>query len=245
MWRTEEVAARRPATRASGGGPARAAGDEQLSRVDRVARGKERPGGGPAGVRTRSSPRPGTGIRSACCWNRRRSPVPELVPVRHGRMLVLQRSRTTRAPVLPMAADLAHHAHLGAAGTAVRDAHLSSFGAFRLAGAQPGLQRGRTSTRPCPARSVGCGAAGREHGCSRARQQVPRQDLPARSALAAGEGFRTAIASFAQTRPSWTSGTRTWTSTQALAQFQSQIPQGEKVQRKPRSSWPRRTPATP
>jgi hypothetical protein len=57
-----------------------------------------------------------------------RSRVPELVPVRHGRMLV---SPFTFYPgALPMAADLARHACLGAAGAAVPGCASVQFGAF-------------------------------------------------------------------------------------------------------------------
>ena len=77
----------------------------------------------------RSSPRPRGGIRSGCCWSQAKSRVPELVPVRHGRMLV---SAFTfyRGAALPMAADLATTPTSGLRVQLCGDAHLSNFGAF-------------------------------------------------------------------------------------------------------------------
>ena len=80
--------------------------------------------------------------------------MPELVPVRHGRMLV---SPFTfyRGAALPMAADLATHARLGAAGAAVRGCPPVEFRRVRLAGAATWSSTSTTSTRPCPGRSSG------------------------------------------------------------------------------------------
>ena len=76
-----------------------------------------------------SSARAGGGIRSGCCWSQAESRVPELVPVRHGRMLV---SPFTfyRGAALPMAADLASTPASGLRVQLCGDAHLSNFGAF-------------------------------------------------------------------------------------------------------------------
>ncbi|HEY4700705.1 MAG TPA: DUF2252 family protein, partial [Streptosporangiaceae bacterium] len=61
--------------------------------------------------------------------NQAQSRVPELVPVRHGRMLV---SPFTfyRGAALPMAADLAANPASGLRVQLCGDAHLSNFGAF-------------------------------------------------------------------------------------------------------------------
>ena len=86
----------------------------------------------------RSSCRGSRGIRLGCCWGRQASRVPELVPVRHGRMLV---SPFTfyRGAALPMAADLATTPVSGLRVQLCGDAHLSNFGAFAFAGAAAGL----------------------------------------------------------------------------------------------------------
>ena len=61
----------RPAGRASGRGRARAPAAEQLSRADREARGKDARARR-RWRRTRSSLRTRRGIRSGCCWSRKR-----------------------------------------------------------------------------------------------------------------------------------------------------------------------------
>jgi hypothetical protein len=84
--KTAGAAAGRPA-RASGRGPARAGPVEHLSRADRVARGKDARGVTP--LESHGEFRPG-GSRDpvGLLLSQAQSRVPELVPVRHGRMLV-------------------------------------------------------------------------------------------------------------------------------------------------------------
>ena len=67
-----------------------------------------------------------------------KSRVPELVPIRHGRMLV---SPFTfyRGAALPMAADLATTPTSGLRVQLCGDAHLANFGAFASPGAAAGL----------------------------------------------------------------------------------------------------------
>jgi hypothetical protein len=99
----DRVAARRSGARASGGSPARAA--EHLSRADRVARGKDARAAAP--LESHGEFRPGASRDPVgLLLGQAQSRVPELVPVRHGRMLV---SPFTfyRGAALPMAADLA------------------------------------------------------------------------------------------------------------------------------------------
>ena len=115
------------AARVSGRGPARAA-VEQLSRADRAARGKDARAVAP--LESHAEFRPGRGRDPVgLLLSQAASRVPELVPVRHGRMLV---SPFTfyRGAALPMAADLAGTPASGLRVQLCGDAHLSNFGAF-------------------------------------------------------------------------------------------------------------------
>jgi uncharacterized protein (DUF2252 family) len=125
---TERVAAGRSGARASARGPARAAAAEQPSRADRVARGKDARAVAPLDSHAEFTPgrsRDPVGL----LLSQAKSRVAELVPVRHGRMLV---SPFTfyRGAALPMAADLAGTPASGLRVQLCGDAHLSNFGAF-------------------------------------------------------------------------------------------------------------------
>src|SRR6266702_8890027 len=119
---------RASSTAASARRPARAAPVEQLSRADRVARGKDARAAAPLESHAEFSP---AGKRDpvGLLLSQAKSRVPELVPVRHGRMLV---SPFTfyRGAALPMAADLALTPASGLRVQLCGDAHLSNFGAF-------------------------------------------------------------------------------------------------------------------
>ena len=122
------------------------------------------------------------------------SRVPELVPVRHGRMLV---SPFTfyRGAALPMAADLAGTPASGLRVQLCGDAHLSNFGAFASPERRPGLRRQRL--RRDPARPVRVGRKRLAGACrGRTGQRVPAKDSR-KIALAAAEGYRTAMRGFA------------------------------------------------
>ena len=108
--------------------PARAAAVEQLSRADRVARGKDARAAAPLESHAEFSPGPGRDP-VGLLLSQAKSRVPELVPIRHGRMLV---SPFTfyRGAALPMAADLAGTPASGLRVQLCGDAHLSNFGAF-------------------------------------------------------------------------------------------------------------------
>ena len=126
--KTEGGGSASPAARASGKGSARAAAVEQLSRADRVARGKDARAVAPLESHAEfapAGPRDPVGL----LLGQAKSRVPELVPVRHGRMLV---SPFTfyRGAALPMAADLATTPASGLRVQLCGDAHLSNFGAF-------------------------------------------------------------------------------------------------------------------
>ena len=121
--------------------------------------------------------------------------VPELVPVRHGRMLV---SAFTfyRGAALPMAADLATTPASGLRVQLCGDAHLSNFGAF----ASPERRlvfdvNDFDETLPGPFEwdvkrlAASLAVAGRDNGFpAKARRKI---------ALAAAEGYRTAMRGFA------------------------------------------------
>jgi uncharacterized protein (DUF2252 family) len=118
----------RAAGRASAKSPVRAEPAEQLTRADRVARGKDARALAPLESHAEFTPdnsRDPVGL----LLEQAKSRVPELVPVRHGRMLV---SPFTfyRGAALPMAADLCTTPTSGLRVQLCGDAHLSNFGAF-------------------------------------------------------------------------------------------------------------------
>jgi uncharacterized protein (DUF2252 family) len=122
----EGVAKRAP--RGAGGRTRIGDGGEQLSRAERVDRGKA------ARTHTPLESHADLGqSRSrdpiALLLSQSTSRVPELVPIRHGRMLV---SPFTffRGAALPMTVDLAHTPVSGIRVQLCGDAHLSNFGAF-------------------------------------------------------------------------------------------------------------------
>ena len=117
-----------PSTEASARRPARAGTVEHLSRADRAARGKDARTAAPLESHAEFSPGRGRDP-VGLLLGQAESRVPELVPVRHGRMLV---SPFTfyRGAALPMAADLAGTPSSGLRVQLCGDAHLSNFGAF-------------------------------------------------------------------------------------------------------------------
>src|SRR6478736_4953962 len=125
--KTEDAArGGRPAARTSRRGSG--AGGEQLSRADRAARGKDARAVASLESHAEFTPdasRDPVGL----LLEQAKSRVPELVPVRYGRMLV---SPFTffRGAALPMAADLATTPASGLRAQLCGDAHLSNFGAF-------------------------------------------------------------------------------------------------------------------
>src|SRR5690349_3123515 len=193
--KTDGAAARRSGARASGQRAARAAAVEQPSRADRVARGKDARAVAPldshAEFRAGRSRDP-VGLLLGQAQSR----VPELVPVRHGRMLV---SAFTfyRGAALPMAADLAGTPTSGLRVQLCGDAHLSNFGAF----ASPERRlvfdiNDFDETLPGPFEwdvkrlAASFAVAGRDNGfAAKARRKI---------VLAAAEGYRTAMLAFAE-----------------------------------------------
>lgn len=167
---------------------------EPLSRADRVARGKDARALAPLESHAEFTPdrsRDPVGLLLEQATSR----VPELVPVRHGRMLV---SPFTfyRGAALPMAADLATTPTSGLRVQLCGDAHLSNFGAF----ASPERRlvfdvNDFDETLPGPFEwdvkrlAASLAVAGRDNGFSgRERRQV---------VVAAVEAYRTALRQFA------------------------------------------------
>ena len=126
--KTEDAVTGRSGVRASGRGPGQTGTVQHLSRPDRVARGKDARAVAPLESHAEFSPGPGRDP-VGLLLGQAESRVPELVPVRHGRMLV---SPFTfyRGAALPMAADLAGTPASGLRVQLCGDAHLSNFGAF-------------------------------------------------------------------------------------------------------------------
>ena len=183
-----------PRAGASARRAARPAAVEHLSRADRAARGKDARAVAPLESHAEFSPGRGrdpVGLLLGQAASR----VPELVPVRHGRMLV---SPFTfyRGAALPMAADLAGTPSSGLRVQLCGDAHLSNFGAF----ASPERRlvfdvNDFDETLPGPFEwdvkrlAASLAVAGRDSGFPvKARRKI---------ALAAAEGYRTAMRGFA------------------------------------------------
>jgi uncharacterized protein (DUF2252 family) len=187
---TERIPATRSGSRPSG----RARASEQPSYADRAARGKDARAQAPLDSHAEFRPAP---LRDpvGLLLGQATSRVPELVPVRHGRMLV---SPFTffRGAALPMAADLAGTPASGLRVQLCGDAHLSNFGAF--ASPERNLVfdvNDFDETLPGPFEwdvkrlAASLAVAGRDNGFpAKARRKI---------VLAAAEGYRTAMRQFA------------------------------------------------
>jgi uncharacterized protein DUF2252 len=114
--------------RASGKGSARAGAAERLTRADRAARGKDARAVAPLESHVQFTPDPSRDP-VGLLLEQAKTRVPELVPVRHGRMLVSPFTYY-RGAALPMAADLCTTPASGLRVQLCGDAHLSNFGAF-------------------------------------------------------------------------------------------------------------------
>ena len=190
---TEGAASGSPAVWATGRGSPRAGTVEQLSRADRVAQGKDARAVAP--LESHAEFRPDGSRDPVGLLGQAESRVPELVPVRHGRMLV---SAFTfyRGAALPMAADLAITPSSGLRVQLCGDAHLSNFGAF----ASPERRlvfdvNDFDESLPGPFEwdvkrlAASLAVAGRDNGFpAKARRKI---------VLAATEGYRTAMRGFA------------------------------------------------
>ena len=175
--------------------PAQTGTAEQLSRAERVARGKDARAVAPLESHAEFAAG-GSRDPVGLLLGQAASRVPELVPVRHGRMLV---SPFTfyRGAALPMAADLATTPASGLRVQLCGDAHLSNFGAF----ASPERRlvfdvNDFDETLPGPFEwdvkrlAASLAVAGRDSGFpAKARRKI---------VLAAAEGYRTAMRGFAE-----------------------------------------------
>jgi uncharacterized protein (DUF2252 family) len=166
----------------------------QLTRADRVARGKD--ARAQAALESHAEFAPdGSRDPVGLLLGQAKSRVPELVPVRHGRMLVSPFTYY-RGAALPMAADLAGTPSSGLRVQLCGDAHLSNFGAF--ASPERNLVfdvNDFDETLPGPFEwdvkrlAASLAVAGRDSGFpAKARRKI---------ALAAAERYRTAMREFA------------------------------------------------
>src|SRR3954449_11269557 len=122
------VTAEEAAAGISGGGPGQAGTVGRPSRADRVARGKDARAVAPLESHAQFSPGPGRDP-VGLLLGQAESRVAELVPVRHGRMLVSPFTYY-RGAALPMAADLAGTPTSGLRVQLCGDAHLANFGGY-------------------------------------------------------------------------------------------------------------------
>ena len=195
MTTTDSPATAKPATHAVPRQRTRAAAHTRPSRADREARGKDARTAAPLDSQAEFRPGPGrdpVGLLLGQAASR----VPELVPVRHGRMLVSPFTYY-RGAALPMAADLAGTPASGLRVQLCGDAHLSNFGAF--ASPERNLVfdvNDFDETLPGPFEwdikrlAASLTVAGRDNGfTAKACRKI---------ALAAAEGYRTAMREFAQ-----------------------------------------------
>jgi uncharacterized protein (DUF2252 family) len=193
--KTEDAAAGRSGARASGRGRTRTGTGEQLSRADREARGKDARAAAPLESQAEFGPdrsRDPVGL----LLEQEKSRVPDLVPVRHGRMLVSPFAYF-RGAALPMAADLATTPTSGLRVQLCGDAHLANFGAF----ASPARRlvfdvNDFDETLPGPFEwdvkrlAASLAVAGRDNGfAGKDRRKI---------VLAGAESYRTAMRAFAE-----------------------------------------------
>jgi uncharacterized protein (DUF2252 family) len=167
---------------------------ERLSRADRVARGQDARAQTPLGSHAEFAPaasRDPVGL----LLGQEQTRVPELVPVRHGRMLVSPFSYY-RGAALPMAADLVGTPTSGLWAQLCGDAHLSNFGGF----ASPARRlvfdvNDFDETLPGPFEwdvkrlAASLAVAGRDNGFSKKKRR--------KIVLAGTKAYRQAMASFA------------------------------------------------
>ena len=221
-------------------GPWRGPGRRQLSRADRVARGKDARAVAPleSHARVRAGPVAGSG-RAAAGAGQEPGAGAGADPARADAGVAVH--------VLPGrgAADggrPGRHADLGAAGAAVRGCAPVQFRRVRLAGAAAGLRRQRLRRDAARAVRVGRQAAGGEPGRGRAGQRVPGQGPP-QDRPRGGRGLPDGDARRSRSSRCWT----VWYAHLDIETDHRPVPvadQGEEGQGQPRRCWPRRTPGT-
>src|SRR3954463_2322789 len=119
---------RRYRRRMNGSASERVAAAERIPRAERAARAKRQRGITPLACHEEWAPAPDRDP-IAMLEEQAKTRVPELVPIRHGRMLVSPFTYY-RGAALPMAADLAGTPTSGITVQLCGDAHLSNFGFF-------------------------------------------------------------------------------------------------------------------
>jgi hypothetical protein len=144
-------------------------GVPHLSVAERVARGKAARGEVPRSSHAVFEPGPHRADPIELLERQADARVPELVPIRYGRMLA---SPFTfyRGAALIMAADLAATPRSGLLVQCCGDAHLSNFGMYALAGATARLRHQRLRRNAPRAVGVGHQATRRQHAHRRAQQ---------------------------------------------------------------------------
>ena len=169
--------------------------------------------------------------------------VPELVPIRYGRMATSPFA-FYRGAALVMAADLSAHALAGPARPDLRRRAPGELRGVRLPGAASRCSTSTTSTRRCPGPfewdvkrlAASLEIAGREQ-----RVQAPRSAAIDRAGC--GAELPGADARRSRSRPTWTSGTRGSTSSRRCETCASPAA-ARAVPAAPRQRSPRRAPAT-
>ena len=166
----------------------------RLTRADKMARGRDARALAP--LESHAEFEPGSRDPIGLLLEQDKTRVPELVPIRHGRMLASPFA-FFRGAALPMAADLATTPTSGLRVQLCGDAHLSNFGAF----ASPERRlvfdvNDFDETLPGPFEwdvkrlAASVAVAGRENGFSRKQCR--------KAVLAAVEGYRAAMHAFAR-----------------------------------------------
>ena len=123
-------------------GRVKAAAVAHLSDGERAERGKVARALVPRSSQALYEPTPSRPDPISLLEEQAESRVPDLVPIRYGRMLVSPFA-FYRGAALIMASDLATTPRTGITVQACGDAHLSNFGRVRLRRAEPGLRRQR------------------------------------------------------------------------------------------------------
>ena len=192
-----------------------------FSVAERAARGKAARAEVPRRVHGEWAPAPGRRDPVELLEEQAASRVPELVPIRYGRMLVSPFTFYRGAAYL-MAADLAGAPRTGPARAAVRRRAPVELRRLRRARPAAGVRRQRLRRDAAGPVRVGPQAAGRELRGRRARPRLRRQDSGAAVNLAVDARVSRGDARASRRCGRSISGTRASTSTTLIAQFESQ-----------------------
>ena len=173
----------------------------RLTRDERVARGRKATGRGAAGQprRVHRRPRP-TRPGDAARGRRARHRVPELLPIRYGRMAV-SAFAFFRGAALPMAGDLARHAAVRADRPALRGRPPGQLRRVRLPGAPARVRHQRLRRDPARARGSGTSNGWRRAWRSRAGTTATPRRQRRGIVLAAVAAYRRAMR---RLRRAWT-----------------------------------------